>query len=127
MGEIVIPPMVVKDVLCSPVLMKELGRDADTVRKNLRMMVLGAAPFTHPKGNRRYKDFVMRILYGVLEEVDLIEAPGQCDCCSGTGTVEVSEECPRCNGAGCVYCAFDGTIPKLIQCPECCSPVQSSA
>lgn len=41
---------------------------------DLQHMAEFAAPFTHPKGNRRYEQFVLKITDSVLKDINMIPA-----------------------------------------------------
>lgn len=84
---------------------------AATLQEAVRL----AAPFTHPSGNLRSEDWVLKVEDGVLVDLSLV----QCDTCKDTGYVFVGEVCPRCDGEGCKWCKDDGSIPTRIRCQDC--------
>lgn len=116
---VVISAQVIADVL-SDQTMEDLGSNYEEVQESLERMVKHAAPYTNPAGNMRYENYVFRVRCGVLLDISLegITDNG-CETCVGKGWVEVSDECPDCDGQGCRECSFDGVLPKKIQCPDC--------
>ena len=60
-----------RDFTVSPAALQAgeaIGLGGD-VEKRLRRMAARAAPFTHPRGNRRFHDFVLVIEQGVVQSV----------------------------------------------------------
>ena len=78
-------------------------------------LVSSSAPVTHPKGNRRYDDWIFKLVDGEVLSVSMI----MCHECNDKKWVTVSEECPHCEGAGCRSCRLEGTRPRRIPCQTC--------
>lgn len=74
-----------------------------------------AVPFTHPKGNFRYADYVLRVEGGIVVSVGLIH----CEYCSDKGYVLVTNACEECEGEGCEVCKFRGGKLTKIRCQDC--------
>jgi len=60
--------------------------------QDLRRMVKHAAPVTHLKGNRRYKDFVFQVSNKKVLSVSLLNGRGDCDFCGGRGYTEIYDD-----------------------------------
>ena len=114
-----VSPQCLEDVQKDPSL-ASLAKSPEGLEASLQSMAKHAAHYTGVQGNRRYDDYVLYIANGVLYEVSLLGAEvTHCATCDGAGLVEVHDECPECGGERCVYCAFDGVVPRYIQCPDC--------
>lgn len=103
-------------------------------KEHLSDMVNASTRITHPKGNRRYYDFVFMLegktvsyfgrIDGKEEEntkrENKITTPIAVNCiaCHGTRKIPVFDECDSCDGAGCIHCD-KGLVPAFIDCPDC--------
>ena len=98
-----------------------LGLDASDHEYGLYGVLLDmleqSAVITHPRGNRRYEDWVLSFSRGVLHNVHLIRC-GECD---DKRRVQVWNECPDCHGKGCEACRGKGRIIGYIPCQKCCT------
>ena len=88
------------------------------------LMLRKAAKISHPLGNRRYNDYIFRIVKGELVSVrkmhvaKQVEKTGNKDCtvCLGDGVFTVWELCSSCSGVGCSVCSNKGEILKRRRC-----------
>ncbi len=108
--------------------MKNLGVDGDPSDFLVRIARL-SAPCTHPRGNRRYEKWVMRIRDNTIIGVAHVSDKGpsnektypsaiNCTLCEGTMAVWVEDECEHCLGAGCRSCDKAGMIRRRRPCPK---------
>ena len=82
-------------------------------------MVYLSAPITHPNGNRRYENWIFRLVNSVVVSVHFIK----CETCEDKRRVQVETECPKCHGAvgqACNECHGSGNIDTSIPCDSCC-------
>lgn len=117
---------------------KELG----LALADLNGMVVKSARITHPKGNRRYHEYlfdvqgdIVRDIYHMTKEeirdekarevqgfipsdVPRIHKHYRCETCRDTGKMQVFDECEACYGAGCHRCD-EGLVPAQVTCPDC--------
>ena len=100
----------------------------------LQDMLRRSARVTHPEGNRRYHDVVFMVEGQRVksyfrqgaepEEVapEEVEPQGKtvhrCGTCRDDHRVQVFNECPYCEGAGCKKCD-EGLVQGSIPCPDC--------
>jgi len=90
-------------------------------KEKLLSMFVNAAPVTHPKGNRRFNEWILHEQKGVVISVHLI----QCQQCEDKLLVMVFDDCGKCNGTGrflssqCRVCHGQGELKNFIRCPAC--------
>ena len=78
-------------------------------------MVNSAAPITHPKGTRRYNEWIFSVKGDVVIGVHLI----RCSVCDDRRRVQVFDECPLCHGSGCDACKGRGKTLGFVPCQSC--------
>lgn len=83
----------------------------ETVLDTVRL----AVPFTHPKGNFRYADYVLRVEGNEVMGIGLIA----CQYCSDRGYVYVRDACGYCDSEGCERCQYKGSKLAKIPCQDC--------
>jgi len=95
--------------------------------KDAANMVQKSAITTHERGNRRYKNFILRVTDKALISVWALPTEKAssstknlgkkgCHICGGKGDFIVWEECVSCNGDGCSLCDNSGSILKRRRC-----------
>ena len=95
MAKVAVPDDVVRGAIDSGIC---VSRRLAGARKELESMVRSSAHITHPLGNRRYEEWVFRVVDGELISVH------------GVG-------CEQCDQG--VVIVYDDDAPKRIPCPLC--------
>ncbi len=100
--------------------------DPSITKKDIAFYVDNATVCTHPKGNRRYQEWVFKVEKGRVSQATKNgkgEKQGKfgagCDACDRTGESKVFEACPMCDGMGCRYCGGEGGKLITIPCQYC--------
>ncbi len=86
-----------------------------SIRGQILTMVRGSAPITHPKGNRRYDEWVFRVDDNAVMNIHLI----QCETCDDKKRITQIDICGYCEGEGCSVCGNQPEREVLIPCPAC--------
>jgi len=82
----------------------------------LREALFCSAPITHPEGNRRFEDLIMRVEDGVLSDLSVFEP--KCTVCNDTKRFTQIEACDGCHTA-CNIEECDKAVRRSWPCPEC--------
>ena len=64
----------------------------DKSLKDLRRMVRHAAPVTHYFGNRRYDNYVFKVVGNTVHSVALYHTGSCCEVCGGRGYTEMHDQ-----------------------------------
>lgn len=78
-------------------------------------MVGASAIVTHPKGDRRFDEWLFRLKGFVICDIHLI----RCDQCDDRRRIVVLDDCPNCDGVGCRGCRGSGRVRSQIPCENC--------
>ena len=90
--------------------------EPEEVISRIREFVKYSARITHPKGNRRYEEWVFKVTKnGRVDDVHLIK----CELCEDHGRIAVYDICEYCDGDGCGKCNNTGERKSSIPCQEC--------
>jgi hypothetical protein len=76
--------------------------------EQLETMVVKAALFSHDRGNRRYHDWVFRVIGNIVESMTRVECRTVSR--SGSTAMTVYEDCPQCTALGCRDCHWIGEV-----------------
>ena len=87
---------------------------SDSMEQAILRAIDLATPFTHPKGNRRYKEWIFAVNKHSVNFIHLIK----CDACLDRKRIQFIETCELCGGGGCSSCR-NGNVNLYRACPEC--------
>ena len=73
-----------------------------------------STPIGHRLGNRRYNEWILKVVDNTLMNLHLIA----CDHCNDTGNMTVYDVCDHCFGKGCDHCV-KGQVKSVINCINC--------
>lgn len=95
-----------------------------SANKVILFMLRRAAIVTHPKGNRRFEDYIFRVDGMQVQSLgsmsgSLYIGDPLCTLCGGVGRTTVYQECEHCEGDGCVDCSREGAAMSFIKCQSC--------
>ena len=90
----------------------DFGEDYKAI---IRQHLYKAAIIRHPKGNRRYKDWIFKVVKNTVVHIHQIK----CHSCHDTKLMTVYEECEKCYGDGCPACSGKGEVRVTRPCPDC--------
>jgi len=91
---------------------------AEDIEGVIKEILWLAVPTNHTHGNKRYKDWIFRVIRGVLTGIHLVK----CINCDDSRRLEVYDECSICEGTGCSKC--NGGLRKgTIPCPTCSTKI----
>lgn len=81
----------------------------------LNRMLEDSAPVTHPRGNRRYENWLFNVQGKLVISVHKIF----CTQCDDRKRITVYDTCESCGGKKCKQCHWKGEARSSIPCMNC--------